>query len=118
MRVFLLLAVVFVGSCAAIARMERRWQGAGVKTSYERRMQSWVGRSHEELMMTMGIPTQTVGMPSGGLAILYASAGSPTAIYHSRFNVLTTHQSWCETTFFADAKGTIVSWRFEGNGCR
>lgn len=87
---------------------------------YERRLNDWVGRSEEELISSLGVPTSTHNLNSGGKLILYRNRG--TAVIGGGSigpaEIDNKGMTWCETTFKLGPDAKVLSASFKGNACR
>jgi hypothetical protein len=108
-RTILVGTLLVLSSCATTAK-------------YEKKLQSWVGSSEEQLIMSWGVPSQTYQMPNGGKALVFGFQGQTTS-YATYNQFMNGYQVWsntpvCVTTFFVDPAGLINNWRWQGNSCR
>lgn len=119
-RIYFLLIVVFISGCASTEK-------------YETMLKSWVGAEEVDLVRAWGPPRQVY--ESGGRKFITYSASRNVFIPGAAPTYTTTYignQAYttpvggypasnvtvaCTTTFEL-SDGRIVSWRWEGNGCK
>jgi len=128
---FVLLALA---GCASLNEEEVR--------QFQAEMDSYVGRSVDELVLARGVPTATAPLSTGGRVLEYAksstriSGGQSYTVYNPVFvpnssgggtwisvpsqHAAPIHSSErnCKLTFQVSADNVVRAWKAEGNDCR
>jgi len=103
---WIMIAYLFLAGCATTGK-------------YEAALDTWRGRSVEELVATWGVPTQMITTKSGLAIYEYIREGHSfvTTSYVGGVGYASLQRTWCKTDFITkDDK--IFDWRWEGNACR
>jgi hypothetical protein len=104
--VLLTLAVLFLAGCATQAE-------------YERKLDSWIGASAQDLVRAWGYPARIMRGPHGGDVYHYASRETVTtarnysALGYAR---LRDYDFTCDVWFDID-NGRVARWTYRGNDC-
>jgi hypothetical protein len=115
-------SVVYFGALVACACITMPiLPGPPTAANYQARMAAWVTRDVNELISAWGAPSQEYRMPNGSTMYtwLWVDNSLITANYNEHLNMVTarTVTYWCKTTFTANTKSIIESWRADGNNC-
>jgi hypothetical protein len=127
------------GTCRTMAlALALLLAGCATTANYETTLDSWTGRSADDLIRAWGAPTGTMQMPGGNTLLVYERGSSyttPTTVTPGQTTgrvigntyYATTSPGrvsggqrinfWCKTEFEVDGSGQLVRWRYEGNRC-
>lgn len=114
MKNITLLSLLLLSACATTG-------------NYEANLNSWRGRTPEELIEKWGYPDGTFDHPNGNKVYIYSNSRSTASVSPSIYQnpytpgtdiTVTNNTSWCKTYFEVDDRGLISTWRWEGNACR
>ena len=96
--------------------------------SYERELETWIGKPVERLVSSWGAPTSTWVAPSGATVLTWKRQGIATmpgkqtvtaGMYGSAVisGGPAVYSKFCTTSFTASPSGIVNDWSYEGNGC-
>jgi hypothetical protein len=108
MRFALLFVSFWLCSCSAYHRAE-----------YKKEMETWLGRSLDDVKRYWGPPTNTDNLSSGQKILVYMSQKSgPSALIPVGGMWVASNKNYdCKTMFILDLSEHVESFQFEGNGC-
>lgn len=90
--------------------------------NYSKICKTWEGADINNLIMAWGTPSDEYTMPNGNKMYTWldVQGSRVTAGYNEWLKMAYANKVtyWCKTEFTTDKKGTIISWRWEGNNCR
>jgi hypothetical protein len=113
--------------------------GCATQANFEAMLRSWEGHDVSEMMSRVGPPSETYEMPNGNMVYTFTRSVSgtepvyvpPTQTTVNRYGSTAyatttggyayggqTYQVYCVIHVTTDKRQTIISWRYEGNGCR
>lgn len=127
----LLLATMALAGCGV---MEKR------KAAFTAELDSYVGKSLDEVIKAKGVPTGTADLSNGGKVVEYSSSkmitggggsytsyesvfvpgpngGSLTQVPVQKSRPITTSEARCKLLFTVSKAGIVENWKAEGNSC-
>lgn len=93
--------------------------GCATAAKYDRKLQTWKGKSVDSLILAWGAPTSFVELTDGRKMVEYHESDSK-QIQHRMPNgsyYIQNLNSHCTTRFIIDKKNLIQSYSFEGSDC-
>lgn len=127
----LVLTAFAISGCGIVAKR---------KEAFVAEMDSYVGRSIDEVIKTRGVPTGTAPLSNGGKVVEYSSSkmitsgGGSYTTYESLYipgtnggkwaqvpvqnsTPITTSEARCKLLFTVSKDGLVENWKAEGNRC-
>lgn len=94
--------------------------GCATTANYQEAMESWLGKSEEELVTKWGAPQSVYTLSNNKKILSYIEdLGGSARTNVSYGTAYTTYsQHTCKTDFVLDTSGQIESFKFEGNSCK
>ncbi len=101
-----LVILLFAAACATVEK-------------HEAKLQSWVGKPVDQLIMAWGQPAGVTDVGNGKKMYHFNWSSAP--VYNTTANAFTgvqttSYQNYCNNTFMID-NGTVTSWSWKGNTC-
>jgi hypothetical protein len=110
------------------------------KEKFSQDLDSWIGKSADDLVVAKGPPTSTFQLSSGGRVFEYSKSGSVTSgggsytinqtvykpgagggtweyVPQQKALPTSTHEYSCKVVFKVSAANVVESWTSEGNRC-
>lgn len=92
--------------------------GCASEAKYGKRLDSWVGHTEDELVLSWGPPTQRYPLKDGHLLVYSNSATGPVVYQQVGWAVMGNQATYfCNTRMQIDATGKIIGWSTYGNSC-
>lgn len=133
-KVIVWLGVLVLTGCAATNEEAAR--------QFQAEMDSYVGRSVDELILARGVPTAAAPLSTGGRVLEYTKSKTRISGGHSyttytpvyvpnssgggtwisvpspQSTPIHTSERYCRLTFQVSADNLVMNWKAEGNDCR
>lgn len=104
------------------------WSCGHTLADYQKMLNTWVGRSADELVTEWGVPSGTYEKTDGSKVFqyekkkIYGDSGYATYDGYYRYPSVTYYPGYmktleCITIFYIDKDGIITNWQSQGNAC-